>query len=62
MSLLDLFKPNPDNIVVKTTTSKGTGKRSVHITVGDIMRGSVIDDTGYVNEVVLFLRKNKKDR
>ena len=65
MSLLDLFKtsePNPDQLVVKTAKSKGMGTPSVRITAGDIMRGNCIDENGYVNEVVLFLRKNKKDR
>ena len=65
MSLLDLFKPkstNPDAIVVKEANSKGAGKPRVHITVADIVRGKVVDSNGYENEIVLFLRKNKKDR
>ena len=66
MSLLEWFyKPSsqsPDEIIVKSASSKGLGKPRVHITAGDIMRGSCIDENGYVNEVVLFLRKNKKDR
>jgi hypothetical protein len=32
------------------------------ITVGDIRKGVAVDEMGYENEVVLFLRKNKKDR
>ena len=65
MSLLDLFKPkspNPETIVVKEANSKGAGKPRVHITVAHIVRGKVVDSNGYENEIVLFLRKNKKDR
>ena len=48
--------------VVKTLKSKGTTKTVIPITVGDIKNGIVVDSYGYKNEVVLFLRKNKKDR
>ena len=51
-----------DNIVVKTLTSKGETKTPIIITVGDIKKGISKDAYGYENEVVLFLRKNKKDR
>ena len=60
-----LFSNNMDrenNTVVKTLKSKGTSKVSIPITIGDIKRGIAIDANGYQNEVVLFLRKNKKDR
>ena len=32
------------------------------ITVGDIRKGRAKDSSGYENEVVLFLRKNKAQR
>jgi len=60
-----LFSNNMDrenSTVVKTLKSKGTTKTAVPITVGDIKNGIVVDAYGYKNEVVLFLRKNKKDR
>ena len=60
-----LFSNNMDRenkTVVKTLKSKGTSKVFIPITIGDIKRGIAIDDNGYQNEVVLFLRKNKKDR
>tara|TARA_R110000824_G_scaffold176701_1_gene355845 strand:- start:1509 stop:1703 length:195 start_codon:yes stop_codon:yes gene_type:complete len=60
-----LFKNNMDrenDIVVKTLTSKGETKTPIIITVGDIKKGIAKDAYGYENEVVLFLRKNKKDR
>ena len=66
MSLLEWFykptTPSADDLIVKSTSSKGIGKPSVTITAGDIIRGKCIDENGYENEVVLFLRKNKKDR
>ena len=62
MSLFDWFSKDEDGVVVKTVTSKGLGKPSMAITVGDIKRGIAIDEYGYKNEVVLFLRLNKKDR
>ena len=34
----------------------------MNITVGDIKSGLAIDRNGYTNEVVIFLRRNKKDR
>ena len=48
--------------IVKTAKSKGPAGKSVTITVADIQRGTVQDSNGYVNEIVLFLKKNKKDR
>ena len=60
-----LFNNNVERVnstVVKTLRSKGSSKMSVPVTVGDIQSGIVIDAYGYKNEVVLFLRKNKKDR
>jgi hypothetical protein len=62
MGLLGWFKDDEDSIVVKTGRSKGPGKPSVSITVGDIRNGSVSDSSGYKNEVVLFVRANKADR
>ena len=60
-----LFSNNIDrenSTIVKTLKSKGANKTAVTITVGDIKNGIVVDEYGYNNEVVLFLRKNKKDR
>ena len=51
-----------EEIVVKNLNSKSYLKSSLPITVGDIRKGVVVDESGYENEVVLFLRKNKKDR
>ena len=51
-----------EEIIVKHLKSKSSLKRNIPITVGDIRRGVAVDETGYENEVVLFLRKNKKDR
>ena len=66
MSMLNwLFSNNVDRenkTVVKTLKSKGTIKTAIPVTVGDIKNGTVLDAYGYKNEVVLFLRKNKKDR
>ena len=62
MGILDWFTEDEDGIVVKHLTSKGIGKEPMQITVGDIRKGTVKDSRGYENEVVLFLRKNKRDR
>ena len=63
MGLLDWFGSSDDsNIVVKSTRSKGDGRPMIEITVGDIRKGFATDENGYRNEVVLFLRKNKRDR
>tara|TARA_R100001129_G_scaffold175436_1_gene148470 strand:+ start:2956 stop:3147 length:192 start_codon:yes stop_codon:yes gene_type:complete len=63
MGLLDWFGSSDDsNIVVKSTRSKGDGRPMIEITVGDIRKGIATDENGYRNEVVLFLRKNKRDR
>ena len=66
MGMLDwLIGNNMDRenkVVVKVLKSKGQGKPPITITVGDIKRGTAIDVHGYKNEVVLFLRLNKKDR
>ena len=55
-------KHKENEIVVKTLKSKGKSKSSINITVGDIISGTAIDSNGYANEVVIFLRRNKKDR
>jgi len=66
MGLFDWFKENTEEqentIIVKTLKSKGNGKHPVLVTVGDIKKGIALDANGYPNEVVLFLRLNKKDR
>tara|TARA_B100000470_G_scaffold221963_1_gene214204 strand:+ start:412 stop:624 length:213 start_codon:yes stop_codon:yes gene_type:complete len=51
-----------NEIIVKTLKSKGRSKTPVNVTIGDIKQGIAVDPNGYKNEVVLFLRKNKKDR
>ena len=48
--------------VVKCLQSKGPDNIPVNLTIADIQQGFVLDSYGYKNEVVLFLRKNKKDR
>ena len=55
-------KHKENAIVVKTLKSKGKSKSPINITVGDIKSGTAIDSSGYANEVVIFLRRNKKDR
>tara|TARA_R110002020_G_scaffold300483_1_gene516099 strand:- start:572 stop:763 length:192 start_codon:yes stop_codon:yes gene_type:complete len=63
MGILDWFGSDDDsNIIVKSTRSKGNGRPIIDITVGDIRKGIASDENGYRNEVVLFLRKNKRDR
>jgi len=66
MGILNWFtSSNGDDdshIIVKSARSKGYGRPIIDITVGDIRKGIVTDENGYRNEVVLFLRKNKKDR
>ena len=62
MGVFDWFSQDLDSVVVKTLKSKGQGKPPIIITVGDIKKGIAIDTHGYKNEVVLFLRLNKKDR
>ena len=61
MSLFGIFTPKTD-IIVKTVKSKGTKRVPIDVTVGNIQDGFVWDSTGYRNEIVLFLRKDKKDR
>jgi len=61
MGLLDIFTPKT-GVVVKTISSKGTKTVPIDVTVGNIQDGFVWDSTGYRNEIVLFLRKDKKDR
>lgn len=61
MRLFDIFTPKTD-VIVKTVTSKGTKAVPIDVTVEDIQKGYVYDTTGYRNEIVLFLRKDKKDR
>ena len=64
MSILDYLdlRYYVNRSVVKTGRSKGPGRLDTPITVGDIKRGTVTDENGYENEIVLFLRKNKADR
>ena len=67
MGILNWFSGNSaldeeDLIVVKYLESKGVSKTPIPITIGDIKRGIAVDAYGYQNEVVLFLRKNKRDR
>ena len=62
MNLLSWFSKSSDEVVVKNLKSKSVFKETIPITVGDIRRGVAVDESGYENEVVLFLRKNKKDR
>tara|TARA_R110002110_G_scaffold11822_3_gene56584 strand:+ start:1466 stop:1660 length:195 start_codon:yes stop_codon:yes gene_type:complete len=64
MGILKWFSSGEDdsNIIVKSARSKGSGRPIIDITVGDIRKGIVSDKNGYRNEVVLFLRKNKRDR
>lgn len=66
MSIFDWITGNnidrENKVFVKTLKSKGSGKWPLSITVGDIKNGIATDENGYQNEVVLFLRKNKKDR
>ena len=61
MGLFDMFTPKTD-VIVRTVKSKGTITVPIDVTVGDTQRGFVRDSTGYRNEIVLFLRKDKKDR
>ena len=62
LNILDWFTDDGDDVIVKSLASKGTGKEPVNITVQDIRNGIAKDSSGYENEVVLFLRKNKRDR
>jgi len=48
--------------VVKCLQSKGPTPIGVNLTIADIQQGFVLDNYGYKNEIVLFLRKDKKDR
>lgn len=48
--------------LIKHLHSKGPNGSLVALTVDDIQKGYVVDFDGYRNEIVLFLRKNKKDR
>lgn len=48
--------------VVKYLQSKGPDNIIVPLTIADVHKGFVLDSHGYRNEVVLFLRKDKKDR
>ena len=61
MGLFDFFTPKTD-VIVKTVKSKGTKTVPIDVPVADIQNGYVYDTTGYRNEIVLFLRKDKKDR
>ena len=68
MGLLDWFsskdgmEDTESSVVVKNLRSKGYGRTLMPITVENIRKGIAIDASGYENEVVLFLRKNKRDR
>ena len=62
LNILDWFTDDGDDVIVKSLTTKGTVKEAVNITVRDIRKGIAKDSYGYENEVVLFLRKNKRDR
>ena len=68
MGLFDWFSKNDSvdegesSVVVKNLRSKGYGRTLMPITVENIRKGIAIDASGYENEVVLFLRKNKRDR
>ena len=66
MGMFDwLLKNNADKedgVVVKSLKSKGGTRQRFPVTVGDIKKGIAYDNNGYPNEVVLFLRLNKKDR
>ncbi len=64
MGIFDWINSSDDDsdIIVKSTRSKGHGRPIIDISVGDIRKGIATDENGYRNEVVLFLRKNKKDR
>ena len=48
--------------IVKCLQSKGPKDIVVPLTIADVQRGFVFDSYGYKNEIVLFLRKDKKDR
>ena len=64
--LLNKTEKNSDypirNVFIKHLNSKGPRGALVSITVDDVQKGYIIDFDGYKNEIVLFLRKNKKDR
>ena len=61
MGFFCIFTPKTD-VIVKTVKSKGDKIVPIEVTVGNIQDGFVWDSTGYRNEIVLFLRKDKKDR
>ena len=48
--------------IVKYLKSKGPQDIMIPLTIEDVQQGFVMDSYGYRNEVVLFLRKDKKDR
>lgn len=48
--------------IVKYLKSKGPQDIVIPLTIEDVQQGFVMDSYGYRNEVVLFLRKDKKDR
>tara|TARA_R110000824_G_scaffold347141_4_gene533939 strand:+ start:145 stop:387 length:243 start_codon:yes stop_codon:yes gene_type:complete len=59
---MPVTKTSVKHTVIKWLTSKGPGGQPVALTVDDINRGYILDNNGYKNEIVLFLRKDKKDR
>lgn len=60
MSFFDIFRPKlfDDDVCVGYRRSWGLTKSLIPITVADIKRGFVYDETGYKNRVVLELRKD----
>ena len=48
--------------IVKYLKSKGPQDIVIPLTIEDVQQGFVMDSYGYRNEVVLFLRKDKKAR
>ena len=61
MGFFGIFTPKTD-VIVKTVKSKGDKIVPIEVTVGNIQDGFVWDSTGYRNEIVLFLRIDKKAR
>ena len=64
--LVNKTKKEPDDpirdVFIKHLNSKGPRGALVSITVDAVQQGYIVDFDGYKNEIVLFLRKNKKDR
>jgi len=62
MNIFEFLKGNNSNVVVKTLKGKYGKRKPISITVGNISDGYVYDTNGNKNEIVVFLRKDKKDR